>query len=559
MHGDGGADGTGDEEGAGVIGWKRDKKRNKTKIVMMDNLEIIKKIKGSKKVEIIDHDKHLDDKTEDFIKRVCNAITKEHRLVPVICEDMFEYRDPKTNETQSLHSYLTEQVLNNCDDPIKFTEIQLNDIIQNEYYGMRLLEKKTKVALEELGKPIHQILFSSVDENAHLKKEVKEFLLTCRFPLVITTSCYDILEKELDGQYKPYYAKIDGSYDDKDDNPTKRKEVHSEKLPSNCIYHIFGEANTAKPDWGYSDKQIMEYLRYALAVGPWKNLTSEIKNKSLLFIGNNTPDWLFRFMLIPIYGESVYNERSGYYINSQNKLNDDHLIYFLKDISISKDSNLCMILDKITQQVRQFMPQRNNDANKPKVFLSHASEDNPIVKKMVTYLKQYFDVFVDYDDIKSGNYWAKIIKELKEAVYFIPFVTDEYLHKAKKYEDNENQRQVFEKLHIDKTTLSLDYEDKEQMERVYDLSRELGGVAVELLLAEKWYSSLNLPTTTTYSIPVVYYGFPGLDIDYVEKQGAGKVIPKCLFSSQEMVYYHDSLQDPFDGELDKRFCKTNEK
>ena len=368
------------------------------------------------------------------------------------------------------------------------------------------------------------------------------------------------MERELNGQYKSYYAKIDGSYDDKNENSTKPKTVHSEDLPSNCIYHIFGKANTTRDNWGYSDKQIIEYLSYAMGVGPWTNLTSKIKDASLLFIGNSTPNWLFRFMLTPIYGDSVYKSaRTGYYINSPSNLNDDHLIYFLKDVSISKDSNLRTILDQITQRVLDLMPQRNDNESKPKVFLSHASEDNPTVKKMVTYLKQYFEVFVDYDDIKSGNYWAKIIEELRSAVYFIPFVTEDYLHKAKKYENNESQRKIFEKLNVTKDNLSLDFENREQMEKVYDLSMEIGGVATELLLAEKWFISLNLPASTPYSIPIVYYGFPGLDFKHVENQGAGRVIPKCLFSSNEMIYYQDSMQDPFNGELDKRFCKINEK
>lgn len=523
---------------------------------MIDNSEIIERIKGSTKVRIISHDVSFDDDTQYFIDRVCNAITKEHSIIPVICEDMFEYLNVENGETQTLHSFLVQKVLDDCRTPIDLTDSQLEEIIKDEYFGMRFLEDRTSNTRRN--RSFHQILVSSINNNARLNQEVKEFLLACKFPLIITTSCYDILERELDGQYKSYYAKIDGSYDD--DNPAKPKTVHSENLPLNCIYHIFGKANTTRPNWGYSDKQIIEYLGYAMGVGPWKNLTSKIKDSSLLFIGNSTPDWLFRFMLTPMYGDSVYNSvRSGYYINTQSNLTDNHLIYFLKDISISKDSNLYDILKRITQQVLDLLPQRNDNENKPKVFLSHASEDNLTVKKMVTYLKQYFEVFVDYDDIKSGNYWAKIIKELRDAVYFIPFVTEDYLHKAKKYEDNENQRKIFEKLNVTKDNLSLDFENREQMEIVYDLSREIGGVATELLLAEKWFISLNLPASTTYSIPIVYYGFPGLDFDHVEKQGAGRVIPKCLFSSNEMMYYQDSMQDPFNGELDKRFCKINEK
>ena len=524
---------------------------------MISISEIISNIKASNKVRIAE-ECSIEDQQIFFIKNVVDAI-KGGNVIPVICGDMFEYRNPD-GETQSLHSHIVQQVLDNCKKKIELTESELKDVLEDEYYGMRFLEKETSNCRRTPS--FQQILFSAVDERACLKKEVKDFLEVCKFPLVITTSCYDVIERELGDLYRSgsYYAKMSGKNDDNDGEnaAAKLKVPHTESLPAHCIYHIFGKANSTNPDWGYSDKLIMEYLRFALGDGPWKNLSSAIKTKSLLFVGNSTPDWLFRFMLAPIYGESVYNERTGYYIGSHNSINDGHLFYFLSDICFSEDSNLCSVLGKITEEMKkQNQVEVKATAKKPKIFLSHASENDTTVKKMAEKLNPYFDVFVDFENIDTGNYWAKIIRALRNADYFVPFVTEEFLYKAKKYEYTNELREILSGLNIDKEDFPIDYENGEQMVQVYDLSRKIGGVATELMIAEKCFRELGLSPIDTYSFPIVYYGIAGFNIDLIETKAAAGILPKCLFSSQEMIYYYeDDESDPFKGELDKRF-KTN--
>ena len=109
---------------------------------MTDNKTIIERIIKAGKVKIITQDSHLDDETEDFIKSIKTAVESK-TLVPVVCEDMFEYEDPITHERQTLHSYLVEQVFKHCKNALDLSETELHDIVNEGYYGMRLLENKS--------------------------------------------------------------------------------------------------------------------------------------------------------------------------------------------------------------------------------------------------------------------------------------------------------------------------------------------------------------------------------------------------------------------------------
>ena len=145
---------------------------------MISNSDVIKKLIESQKVNIVpDSDFYnnitANERTESFIRNLSNAIIKEHVIVPVICEDMFEYTNPQTGETQTLHSYLVQTIIDKCIEPINLTTSKIEDIMKDEFYGMRLLENIINDNF--VNETFHQILFNAIDNNVHLKNEVKDF------------------------------------------------------------------------------------------------------------------------------------------------------------------------------------------------------------------------------------------------------------------------------------------------------------------------------------------------------------------------------------------------
>lgn len=525
----------------------------KTTTNMIDNSDIIKRIIENKKVKIIGHDEIFDDETQDLIKYIIEAINS-NKLVPVICEDLYEYEDPNSHIRQSLQSYLVEQALNKCKNQIvELSEEELYDIVSEGYYGMRMLEKKLD-GKTGINNPLYKIIYSSImSDNSiapgiHLKKEVVDFLNTCDFPLIITTNCFPIIKNELEASYDDYYTK--NNTNSGSTNSESQKYQNKDEISSKCIYHIFGEGSIAHSNWGYSDLQILKHLRSAMGDAPWSNLVSAIENKSLFVIGNNTPDWLFRFILTPIFGPDVYNY-NGYYINSDVRNKDRHLIYFLSDIHFSSSTQMESVLNELTKRVKknknlEVRIKGNRHGKDYDIFISYSKKDEKEVAGLKKLLENHgLKVYNDFG-IKPGiNYWVDIVTGLNNSAYFMPYITDSYLTKSLEYK---HRNHVFEELRIteNNVNLLLDTKNYDQMEKVDRLSKELSGVAAELILAEQ---VLKLSKKESYCIPIIQNN-GWLKLDSIGDRVDNGVLPRRLFSTIQACFYTEDKQDPFDGKFD---------
>lgn len=343
----------------------------------------------------------------------------------------------------------------------------------------------------------------------------------CKFPLIVTTCCFPIIEKELKN-YTSYWCELE--------------QKNDEKLQDRCVYHLFGEAQSNTPDWGYDEKRLLKFLKniytddYSL-----KNLTSAINSrpqKTLFVMGNHAPDWLFRFILTPIYGDDLYNDGKGFYMNEDVSKKETTLSQFLRDIHFEQESQLKEILKAVMEKIKEqnqkkIQPEGQNNKGKPHgfdydFFVAHASEDNDAAKKIVEFMRSKgLKVWADFENIKDGNYWNQIINALKNAAYFMPLITKNYVDKIVK---KELKNKVFLSSGINE--ISLDISMCKKLE-------ELSGVQIELLFAEKW---LEQNHRNTYSIPIIIKGSelaPGVPITpcYVDECWGreSKLLPESLF------------------------------
>lgn len=494
----------------------------------MSNSRLIERVR--QKVRIISESEGPGQCTDEIV-RMIKRLCSRHVLVPVICEDMYEFSNSETCECLPLHSYMVESVISRCGKVLKMTEKDLDDIVNGGYYGMSLLESK-------MGRDIFEDLFNSVIdednrlyEGVGLKKEVVDFLKVCDFPLIITTCCFPILEKELGGQYRSYWRELEV----KNDAP----------LPEKCIYHIMGEARPENPNWGYNDKQLLRFLRSAYSDYPLKNLTSIIGRNSsrqtLLILGNNAPDWLFRFILTPIYGGDVYDDNKGYYMSEDGHNENGGLNQFLQDIKFEKEYQLLNVLKNVTARIRNAADNvKQVDGEKFDFFVAHASEDEETVRKLVARLRsEGLRVWVDYENIRDGHYWQRIVDAINESTYFMPFVTEAYIKKTA------DKKTVQEKLEtIDLSDVLMEWE------RWREFAESLDGVQVELLIAAKLCRERS---RDIYSLPVVltgeqFYEEP-LTVKRIENWSKeSRRLPKELFWGIQM-YEFDAL-NPKSFELD---------
>ena len=174
---------------------------------------------------------------------------------------------------------------------------------------------------------------------------------------------------------------------------------------------------------------------------------------------------------------------------------DSGLNQFLRDIKFEKESQMLNVLSLVTSSLNSQSKIKEEEKLHDKkfdFFISHASEDTDTVRSLVNYLRDNgLRVWVDYENLKDGKYWQRIIEALNEARYFMPFITEKFILKNKKQADlNEILEGVGIKIGLDCSTCIR-------------LEAALDGVQIELLMADKLQSIIKMDT---YSIPVILDG-----------------------------------------------------
>ena len=486
------------------------------------------------KVTIVQGDNlSFDNNTEDIISNV-KRLHLRGSLIPVICEDMYEYENPETHERQSLHSYLVEKIIDKAyrkHKTIELTEKELDNIVNESNYGMSLLRVKT-------GYDLYRILFNSIineDNEVYngicLKPEVRDFLLASDPSLIVTTNCFPILEKELQKNgYESYWCELE----------TKNDKT----LDTKCIYHLFGEAKPNNSNWwGYNDKQLPRFLKFSYSSDyALKNLTSYIDNnnsrKTLLILGNDSPDWLFRFMLTPIYGGDIYDDGIGFYMSEGKRVEDGSLEQFLREIKFEKESQLIEVLKSVTEKIKGTNTSHcSGHGKKYDFFVSHTGEDKEYAQKLVERMRHNgMEVWVDYENIKDGEYWQRIIDGLENSAYFIPLVTEQYI---KKNEKTDVAKKAIEELAL--------YETMIDKNKCVKMENDLAGIQIELLLADKWQS---LNQQEVYSIPVILKGSKifeeRITIERIRNWSEdSRLLPQSLFWGLQMYEFDALTPDSF--------------
>ncbi len=479
------------------------------------------------------------DTASDSVKKI-KRLLSHNSLVPVVCEDMFIYTNNNTGESQSLHSFIVENIIlyyHKRGVILNFTEKELDDMLKDVYYGLGLLRSKIG---HDIYEDIYNVVIDDDDElieGIGIKNEVIKFLESTRFPLIITTTCFPILEEYLVG-YTSYYNHIEA----RNDSP----------LPTNCIFHLFGRAKIEDSNWGYDDKILLKFLKSSFSSEyGLKNLNAFVSNglngKALLILGNTTTDWLFRFIITPIYGGDIYDNVKGVYMSHENCYEDSGLNQFLRDIKFEKESQMLNVLSLVTSSLssQSKINEEKLYSKKYDFFISHASEDTDAVKSLVDYLRNNgLRVWVDYENLKDGRYWQRIIEALKDARYFMPFITEKFILKNKKQADlNKIIEDGDIKIELDSSTCI-------RLEAVLD------GVQIELLMADKLQSIVKMDT---YSIPIILDGstifFNKITPAYIRNCSEdSKLLPQSLFWGLQM--YEFSPSNSYSFKLDCKHYKS---
>lgn len=346
-------------------------------------------------------------------------------LVPIVGENVFYCNDMPL--IKFVLFSLIEQNKSSINLLNERYDINLIDLIMDSpYYGLSIMSKI--MGADNLSK-LYQKIINENKSKIHLLPVVKDFLMVYKFPLVLTTNCFDILERELI-QYSSFYHIKDSANIIKENNEIK------------LIYHIFGKAEEGY-DWVYNEGTLLEFLHdfnigtQAYGISSIRDYMSKVPRKRLLSIGSNLPDWVFRMIWYPITSEK---SRQGYFIKEEQQKYDISFIDFLERIQEDKNP---IPLENILRQAVDVYMQRQNIVNSIPlgmirhnytydIFISHAGEDRELAEKFAQNLKEDFglNVFIDnYINMEDTNYLDKYAENIRKSAYFMPFITSKYIEK----------------------------------------------------------------------------------------------------------------------------------
>ena len=355
-------------------------------------------------------------------------------IVPVIGEDAFIFKSDSGQECTLLEyvvNYFAERGLCNIDE--------VQELARMGYYGLSLLEKRYN-DLPTFDNLINNLI-NEMSDQISIKKYILDFIDEFKFPLLITTNPFNILENTLAVHYKSMYFRPGNHF--------KEENIISSE---NTIYHIFGQARS-NDRWVYNEYELLYFMRHINKCSVNDSALMQYITEhgcQLMFLGSILPDWTFRLLMFPLQEDSINksnlcNRRNnkrvfGYWLNTHKE--SDAFENFLCDMDYQSEAEVEAILNMAVEQIRQKNRSIENIETEDQdfdVFVSYASEDEDIAKKIcaVINITNHTAWFAPVYLRGGDSYWEVIENAVKRSRYFVSVITGNFIRKMLDYNVNE--------------------------------------------------------------------------------------------------------------------------
>ncbi|MBQ2886898.1 MAG: hypothetical protein IJE43_24565 [Alphaproteobacteria bacterium] len=342
---------------------------------------------------------------DDIIDKIYNNV-----VVPIIGLDAFCI---KGYEDISLAQYIIENILNKCNFVINDLDDEEKIAIhKGDYRSMSILKRKLGNNLQIRLKELYNS--DEWKSSIQLKKQVQQFLEYGKFPLILTTCNFKNIENLLSTQYLPiaYRAEQKAVQD--------IKLSIDETIEENSMFYMFGFVAAGGGFTAITENDFLRFLHcYHDKNYHPKNLKYYLKDKHILSLGCEIPDWTVRFLLYSLKEDDFLKENTfgdDYFDGGFLSLNlEEGLSKFLRRISYFSHNNVTDFLLDINKKL---IP-----THKPKIFISLDSKEyDSIGKEIKRKLSDEFEIII-YNDFASPQYWKVIEDKLKESDFFVPIIT----------------------------------------------------------------------------------------------------------------------------------------
>ena len=349
-----------------------------------------------------------------------DAIEKE-RVVPIIGGEFFNL-DTGNEEGISVDGFVLNKLkerFNVQENDVDYTV--MSDIIEEENFRnrrSRFIGNQTDIYFE-----IDNVL-RNMDVNCD--GDVLDFLSIKKFPLILTTSCIAGLESEMRTRYGDFNVKV---YD-----KSVRSDIDanlSSERPT--LYYLFGRVNRIKKSFMVTEDDLLDYLHL------WHNLETRpirlgdyLKDKFLLVLGCNYPNWLFRFFWHSIRNFTIVPnsfEMQGV-VTLENANSDKELTKFLSRIQTQIFENSKKFIEEFmlrwsNRQVVLDGNQNNQENDNTDIFISYAKEDVAVVRGIAERLRDLgAEVWLDENKLEWSDLYESIIQEkITKTKRFVPIIS----------------------------------------------------------------------------------------------------------------------------------------
>lgn len=361
-----------------------------------------------------------------------------NQIVPIIGQEVY-YVDTDNGKI-SVQEYIVDELLKKDGDlaniaPHLITEENKKLCLQEGIKGLHSLSKLFEEAGLTLANKLYLLLKNGGQHKIKLNETVRSFLKKGNFPLILTTNYFRVLEDIITYDDDENYSIISYQIEKNRNQDIKLSPVDM-FLYEPAIFHIFGIVRPASK-CVLTEDDFLSYLHALQDTNTYpQNLRQYLRDKYLLTIGCDIPDWTFRLLLYSLKEKDgrisiTGGNKDSFIGGSINNQLDKDFVSFLGRIKYYSDDNIYDFLEDVTK----YLP----DQDKPSIFLSICSEDyNDIGDVLSSKLRQRFKVWFCKEKL-SGNggeaYWSKIQQGLEQCRYFMPVITPTACNKLLRADD----------------------------------------------------------------------------------------------------------------------------
>ncbi len=287
-------------------------------------------------------------------------------------------------------------------------------------------------------------IYHKIGEDKFFTEPLEKLAEITDFKFFVTTILDDLLVKSLRkvrDLKKNELKVINYSLQQLSDTPTSDDD---EEGPPVTVFNLLGSFGNVIES-AFNDEEMLEhflsitskYNRHPMA----DYFVQKVKNKILLFLGCDFPDWFMRFNIRILTNQRYKYRNFNDYVVPAHDDNGSGLLQFLKYFN----KNI-IVMDKAGKgNARAFVEGLHERwlesiENRPiqydgTVFLSYNHVDRENVQRLKTILrgKGVRNVWFDIDDLPSGEHRVHIESEIKKCKVFIPLLSNACLSHPESY------------------------------------------------------------------------------------------------------------------------------